>query len=298
MKSAIETRKTRAIFLATHSRVALLEDSIKSVLGADMRSDFYFFIIHQGENAQTSEVLDYFRTEIDEIIKVKGVPNNPLLNINLNRISGYEYAFDKLECTYAVAIEDDVMVARDSLVFIDEMIQLNSRHNRLGCVNLISLGSESNSLGGYSKYRSALVGQGSAITRKSWEKIKKKRIEKRIISEPFDGAIEDLMKCKLSIFPNRSRILDRGWDGTHPSSQEDLYFKNNRRSWIGEISYKGKYKYFQEDLGLRSDWKKYRRSDDFYYLVRKYVLELNRTKIGNKVIGLARVICGLQPIPK
>lgn len=286
----------RAIFLSTFDRVELLENCIKSVITAKDRDKYIFFIIQQGSNIKTTEVIGRYIDQIDHIYKVQDEYKTPLQNINYNRVKGYEIAFDELKCEYAIAIEDDTQIASDTLVFVDTMMAKFSHERNFGCVNLLSLGKSNEDIEGYSLFRSPLIGQGSAISLKLWATFVRNDIKMRIDTEPFDGAVEDLVKCKFSIFPNRSRILDQGWEGTHSTSKNDPYFDSIAQSWIGNVPTRGTYHHIQRDLNLRMDWVPYKKSKNMYYLVRKIVLDLNRTNYGNFLIGNIRALFRLPTI--
>jgi glycosyltransferase involved in cell wall biosynthesis len=292
--SAVNSR--RAIFLATYNRVELLDNCLKSIISAIDREKYVFFLIQQGSNENTSEVIKKYRSQIDFIFKVDGKDKTPLQNINYNRVKGYEIAFNELNCEYAIAVEDDTQISKDALVFVDRMMAKFSSHYNFGCVNLLSLGKASEDTQGFSIYRSPLIGQGSAISAELWREFIRNGVRRRIESEPFDGAVEDLVKSKFSIFPNRSRILDRGWEGTHSTDRSDPYFISNEQSWIGDETTDDNYQHIQRFLNLRNDWVPYKQKENLYYLVRKKILDLNRTTYGNFLIRRIRKLLNLASI--
>jgi len=286
----------RAIFLATYNRTDLLENCIKSIIVADGREDYIFFIIQQDNNFETTKVIEKYKSDIDHWFKINGESRTTIHNINFNRVRGYEIAFSEFSCEYAVAIEDDTQISKDALKFVNKMMEKYSMDTKFGCVNLLSLGHHGENPQAYSIYRSPLVGQGSAISSQIWRDFGRRKLLSRIETEPFDGAIEDFMKCKFSIFPNRSRILDEGWEGTHPSNARDPYFEANRLSWMGSVVTQGTYSHIQRNLNLRTDWVAYNKSADFYYSLRRQILDLNRTSVGNLVINQIRRIFNLSKL--
>lgn len=298
MKNRLYPVSKKSIFLATHTRVDLLDNCLSSIKSANNFSEYNFFIIFQGNNAETEAVLKRHNEVISKIIKVPGVSIDPIANINFNRIMGYRYAFEDLNSDFAVAIEDDVEIAKDSLMFIESMVARYGHDPKFGCINLMSTGVRSNQEFGYSKFRASLIGNGSAITKKTWEKLNSVQFNRRFELEPFDGAIEDWMKCKFCIFPNRSRILDFGWSGTHQSDPNSTHFQVNRISWIGELCVKSEYVFDQEEHILRGDWRPFKRRESAYFRLRKLALELNRSVTGHKIITAYRKIVGLSAIPR
>lgn len=296
MRSELFGTPARAIFLSTFTRSTLLEECIKSILSATDRERYIFFVIQQGGNEETSRIIEKYRDQIDYVFFSQVKYESAIKNINYNRVKGYEIAFGKLNCEYAVAVEDDVEISRDALVFVDQMMNKFARHRNFGCVNLLSLGNPNELEEGFSIYRSPLIGQGSAINSKLWGAFIRNGVKGRIDFEPFDGAVEDLVKCKFSIFPNRSRILDKGWEGTHSTNENDTYFVLNKQSWVSSPQFIDTYKHIQRDLNLRSDWVSYKRRKNVYYLLRKLALDLNRTKCGNILVRESRKILKLPSI--
>lgn len=296
MRSELFGTPKRAIFLSTFTRSTLLEECIKSILSAQDRERYIFFLIQQGRNEENSRIIEKYLSQIDYVFSFEGKYESAIKNINYNRVKGYQIAFGRLNCDYAVAVEDDVEISRDALVFVDEMMAKFARHRNFGCVNLLSLGNPNELEEGFSIYRSPLIGQGSAINTKLWGAFIKNGVMGRIDSEPFDGAVEDLVKCKFSIFPNRSRILDKGWEGTHSTNENDSYFVLNKQSWVSSPQVVHGYKHIQCDLNLRKDWVSYKRRNNMYYLLRKVVLDLNRTKYGNILVRELRKFLKLPSI--
>lgn len=291
-------RYKKAIFLATFNRTDLLQRCLESIINAKGIENYFFFVIQQDNNAKTAAVLESFKSRINEVMAVKSTFNDPIRNINANRVLGYKHAFEKLGCEYVVAIEDDTLISPDALVFVDQMYEQHAGDDSLGCINLISLGSSDESLCAFSYFRSPLVGQGSAIDLRMWQELKLDQLQNRFIDEPFDGAIEDLMKCKKNIFPNRSRILDQGWVGTHSSSKNDPYFTKMQESWVKNKEECKLFEHVQRELGLREDWIEYKRNQDLYFYFRKRILDLNRTSIGNILINSLRLIMQKPKIKK
>lgn len=296
MRSELFGTPKRAIFLSTFTRSTLLEECIKSILSAKDREKYLFFLIQQGRNEDTSRIIAKYRNQIDYVFFSEGEYDSAIKNINYNRVKGYQIAFGTLNCDYAVAVEDDVEISRDALVFVDQMMVKFARHRNFGCVNLLSLGNPNELEEEFSIYRSPLIGQGSAINSRLWGAFIKNGVMGRIDTEPFDGAVEDLVKCKFSIFPNRSRILDKGWEGTHSTSENDSYFVLNKQSWMSSPQFVDGYKHIQRDLNLRRDWVSYKRRKNLYYLLRKVALDLNRTKYGNILVRELRKILKLPSI--
>lgn len=298
MINKVHSSYRKSIFLATFTRDELLDQCINSILNADGFREYFFFVIRQGDHCATHQVLEKYRHAIDKIILVPGIKDDPIANINHNRVTGYRYAFDVLGSDFAIAVEDDVIIAKDSLRFVETMIEKYKLDPKFGCVNLMSTGIQSDQNSSYSKFRAPLIGNGSAITQYNWRKLESQRLLNRLKREPFDGAIEDWMKCRYSIFPNRSRILDFGWSGTHSSDPNDLHFEINRKSWIGDCEVKKQYHWEQAPRNLREDWKPYKRTDNLRYTLRKIALDLNRNYIGHEVITACRKLLGFNRIQR
>jgi hypothetical protein len=86
----------------------------------------------------------------------------------------------------------------------------------------------------YSLLRYGLHGQAGAITKKTWDHFQLSYLQRDICTIGWDSKIESYLKTGFLVTPNASRLLDRGFGGTHQSTDPNSpYFANQRSSWVG-----------------------------------------------------------------
>lgn len=261
-----------AVVLATYSRTNLLQESIESVINAACRSEIHFVVVLQKGNYQTEEIVRSFEKHIDTLIIVDGKNKSPIENINYNRIIAYNYCFDNLNSEWVLGIEDDTCISPDAIRFATQMMNEFRNQSRFRGVNLgskIAVASEQ----GYSKFRYGVMGQGSVISCSTWRRIKKSRRFALLQTEPLDAIMEHYIKTGFTVIPNRSRIIDRGWDGTHMRSHpNDPHFDLMRKSWLSSIPNVNIYTYQQMDPNWRADQQIYRRRNDLWFEVVRFLI--------------------------
>ena len=192
-------------------------------------------------------------------------------NINFNRILGTSICFELFQSDIVLGIEEDTMIGYDSLIFIDQMVERYSSNRAFRGVNLGSLELKtSENLNTYSLIRFGLHGQAGVITRKTWKRFSMKKLLEDISAEGWDSRFEFYIKSGFMVTPNASRLLDRGWDGTHaPSDSSHPYFEKQRKSWVGsdqfEINF---FSQLDQVHSWRKDAVKYRKADSLLYILR------------------------------
>ena len=245
---------TGMIAIPTFSRSRELELSLKHIIQANKNFELPILVVHQVGDNKVAEVLKNYRSSIDYLIELDGTAYGPLQNINRNRFLSYEIGFNWLDLDWVLVVEDDVLLAKDSINFIDMVMKKYSRFPGFRGVNLGSRipKNDSNKLT-YSKLRFGINGQASAITQRTWNHYNHKKLMRKSSFYPFDGEFEPFLKSGFMVTPNASRLKDIGWNGTHaPKDPNDKYYKESEASWVGA-----------EDLGLfgyslknsRHDWR-------------------------------------------
>jgi hypothetical protein len=151
------------------------------------------------------------------------------------RIIGLDYCFDQLAVDYVVAIEDDVLCGYDTLVFCQKMIDLYGADQRFRGINLGSKELFNEAYRDeYGMFRYGLFGQGGAVTKETWARIKRLNILSNLKDHGFDFLVEYYYKTGFVIMPRCSRYIDVGWNGTHaPKDPEHDYYQSLRASWVG-----------------------------------------------------------------
>ncbi len=226
----------KVIVIFCHSRSDLLDKCIESLKLAEGINAWKVVICQQLGHAGVSEVISRNKSFFEMEVRIKPQFNHTLGNINFNRITGTSIAFDLFNAEYVLGIEEDNIIARDSLGFVDFVYSKYGRYRLFRGINLSSIESGKGiSSATYSLLRSGLYGSAGVLTRRSWDMIKKKNLFEFNLNDPnsaWDSQIEFFLKSGFMVAPNLSRNLDLGYGGTFaPKSENDPYFISIKNSW-------------------------------------------------------------------
>ena len=261
----------KGIVIFANSRAQLLNDCIVSVLEAKGSENWKKVLVCQRGFEDVEKIVDNYDVQFDTVIKINKQFESSLANINHNRILGTFHCFNILKCEYVLGIEEDTVISGDALSFIDQMFDLHKDKRAFRGINLGShqpLTSQNQSK--FSLLRFGLHGQGGVLTRKSWVKIFSEKLFEEISKEGWDSKFEYYLKSGFMVTPNASRILDRGWGGTHASSDPDSpYFERMAKSWVGcNNVIPVKYQKENEKHLWRIDSIVYNKRDSIFYCLR------------------------------
>ena len=281
----------KSIVLFAYARADLIRDSIKSIISAKGSSEWKKVLIHQVEFDQVDQVIKEYEEHFDLVVRVKRQYEPALGNINFNRILGTSICFELFQSDIVLGIEEDTMIGYDSLIFIDQMVERYSSNRAFRGVNLGSLELKTAAnLNTYSLIRFGLHGQAGAITRKTWKRFSMKKLLEDISAEGWDSRFEFFIKSGFMVTPNASRLLDRGWDGTHaPTDSSHPYFEKQRMSWVGTDQFEIQpFTRLDQKHYWRNDAVNYRIKDSFFFLVRANIFGKTISMFWRK-IGLPRL---------
>jgi hypothetical protein len=248
------------IGIAAFSRAHELDRCLESVVKARSVRDLPLLVLHQQGHAAVGDVIQKWRSEIQILLQVEALGSTPLQNINLNAILLRNLAFQELQSDWFLGVEEDVVIGGDSIAFIESMMKKYRKTPAFRGVNLGSaiprnLGSEVE----YSRIRYGLHGQAGAIPKNVWEHFNNDRMLKYSNQNGLDGMMENYLKSGFMCWPNLSRYLDNGWNGTHaPKDSNDAYYQNLRQSFV-DLSADTKLVYIKNDM--HNPW----REDCFNY---------------------------------
>ena len=262
---------TNAIVIFTYARSQLLRDSISSVLAAVGNDHWKKVLVHQLGNLEVKSVVDEFANSFDIIVSIEGQQKTTLGNINFNRILGTQICFETLGAEMVLGIEEDSMIGYDSLAFIEEIFEQYSEQNAFRGINLGSFETETDeNFYTYSLLRFGLHGQAGVLTKRTWNRISKENLLNNIDEEGWDSRIEHFLKSGFMVTPNRSRLLDRGWVGTHaPNDSGHPYFESMKSSWVGtQVFPLSNFKRSEITHSWRKDARNYRKRDFPFYFFR------------------------------
>ncbi len=247
--------KSGAILLATHSRPVELRNCLNSATGQDGSIKPTLVVLHQRGNPEVREVIEEYKSKIDYLVEMDAFGKTPLENINFNRILGYKICFDYLNFDWVLAIEEDIVIAKDSFNFCQQIIRRYWDNSKFRGVNLGSYEIVDQSLRDtYSKLSYGLHGQAGAITRKTWKKLNRSQLIGRSSIEGFDAQVENYFKRGFFITSNASRYLDFGWNGTHAApNPNNEYYLRLQQSWVNvDLPSSGDFRHLQ----IKHNWRR------------------------------------------
>ena len=261
----------KSVVVFANSRSELLISCIESVLNSYGSDNWKKIIVLQLGYQDVENVVTSYEQNFDLILRIKKQFDVTLGNINHNRIMGTSICFDLLDSDVVLGIEEDTTIGYDSLFFISQMCEYYKSDKAFRGVNLGSFepNSEDNRYT-YSILRFGLHGQAGAITRKTWDRFSVPELLEDICNIGWDSRIESYLKTGFLATPNSSRLLDRGWGGTHQSTDPNSsYFANQRSSWVGTDPLPiRKFKRKNIKHSWRKDARNYKRYESFVYYLK------------------------------
>jgi hypothetical protein len=266
-----------SIGIAAFSRAEELDQCLESVINARNGRDIPLMVLHQLGHESVDKVVTKWSSEIQILLKVEALGKTPLENINRNAIILRDLAFRHLNSDWFLGIEEDVFIGGDSINFIESMMQQYWRYPGFRGVNLGSaisrnLASETT----YSRIRYGLQGQAGAIPKKVWQRFDTSNLVRQSSKVGLDAMLERYLKTGFMCWPNLSRYVDRGWNGTHtPSDSNDLYYENLRGSFVN-ISVDQDLEYVEESTPnpWREDCFTYQTLSTPFHLIRNIIFHL------------------------
>lgn len=266
-----------SIGIATFSRAEELDQCLESVVNARNGRDIPLIVLHQLGHESVDKVVTKWRSEIQIVLKVEAIGKTPLENININGIILRDLAFRHLNSDWFLGIEEDVVIGGDAINFVESMMQLYWRYPGFRGVNLGSAISRNvASKENYSRIRYGLQGQAGAIPKKVWKRFDTSNLVSQSSEVGLDAMLERYLKTGFMCWPNLSRYVDRGWNGTHtPSDSSDAYYENLRESFVN-VSPDQNLKYIEESIPnpWREDCFKYKPLSTPFHFTRNILFHL------------------------
>jgi hypothetical protein len=271
-----------SIGVATFSRADDLNRCLDSIVKARNGRALPLVVLHQQGHDEVTQVIKYWRSEIQVLLEVDALGTTPLQNININAILLRNLAFQELQADWFLGIEEDVVIGGDSITFIETMMNRywktpGFRGVNLGSAIPRSSGSEVN----YSRIRYGLHGQAGAIPKGVWAHFETSRLLKGSNQIGLDAMLERYLKTGFMCWPNLSRYVDNGWNGTHtPKDSNNEYYENLRQSFI-DLSSDIDFMYLENsvDNPWREDCFKYKKYSTPYHFIKNYALHILHAKI-------------------
>jgi hypothetical protein len=269
----------KAILIATFNKIEELRQVLDHLAACPTFNDHQVVIVYHTEVPATVAFLTPLNFTNFVLVPVDGSGRSKLENINRNRVIGLDYCFDTLGVDYVVAIEDDVLCGYDTLVFCQTMIET---YRDEVCFRGVNLGSKEPFSEAYRSeygfFRYGLFGQGGAVTKQTWAKIKRLNILSTLTEQGFDFLVEYYYKTGFVIMPRCSRYIDIGWNGTHaPSDPNHQYYQELKASWVGVKAFPiDDYRSSRFQFNWRSDCIKYQSFQNLRYIVKFEIYRLKQ----------------------
>jgi hypothetical protein len=228
-----------SILITVYNRFEEFQKCLDAIHACKYQENYNLVIVYHEEIPSTKLLLDLVEHPFLYLIPVNGIGRTALLNMNSNRILGLNFCFEKLGSEMVIAVEDDVQLGYDALVFSEDIILRYSKNSSFRGVNLGSRMPRSGDLFySYGKFRYGISGQGSAMTKDTWRKINNLNLLQGISYKGFDSLVEDYFKTGFVISPYASRYLDEGWRGTHASPDPNHpYYIDLQKSFVGSLPF-------------------------------------------------------------
>ena len=221
------------ILVNAFSRNESLRNCLESIVDSNLNDDFPLIVVFQVGHSEVEKVIQQFRSSITLLVEVPGNYSTPLENINMNRILGYQIAFDHLKLDWLLGVEEDAVLSPDAITFVKFTNEMYFHNFYFRGVNLGSFHPHKPELyEQFGKIRFGLHGQAGSITRKTWDHFNLKKLIKNSKNIALDAQMEFYLRTGFMATPIISRFVDTGWDGTHmPKDPEDQYFHRLRESF-------------------------------------------------------------------
>ena len=232
MKNTIPSVFEGGLVLPTYSRPELLKNCLQTIYGANNSYKIAKIIILQLGNYEVEKLVYEFNNRQTFIIPVIRTGTTPLYNINYNWLLGASFGFEVLNLPWIMSLEEDSIVKSNFINFTIEMTTKFSLDKKFRGVNLSTKLIDTRNIGTYSLLRSAMMGTGSTIILKDWNRLKKLGVKKRLSKYPWDVFTETYWKTGFRATPNISMVMNFGWiGGTHSSPIQGKQQKLNYSSF-------------------------------------------------------------------
>ena len=277
--------------LQTYSRPHLLAKFLSAIYSMELSSRYDKLIVLQLGNKVVEKLVYEFADKRTQVVEVDGSKRTPLQNMNFNRWMALEMAFNSPERKWVFSIEEDVEVARESLIFIEEIYGRYSSDKKFRGINLGSILNEPNLIDTYSLQRFGVHGCGSVLTRRTWSTAKRHGVARTLNKFPLDGALEGIAKSGYMVTPNVTMYLDNGWDsGTHnQNSGFEPHYLMNRDSWkLRTSTLTESFREYSTHIPWRYDCVPFNPRDNFRYFLKSWLWQFNHFAFFRTLFGFLR----------
>lgn len=214
---------TQAIVVICYRRTDHLEKVLASLENALLIETFSLIFVVQDSYESVLNIINSSKLPNKSIIEVDGSNYaSPAQAINANLAKGLKYAFQTLDSSLAIVLEDDIVVSRDALCYFRQVhkVYLKDRFFR-GINGFSEEFGNPNLQDGVLKLNYGL-GWGWAIPQRTYQELI--RYWSGSEDNHWDFIFEPFMRTGYVVNPYRSRIKNIGFDesATHTAMNGDL----------------------------------------------------------------------------
>lgn len=286
--------KTKGVInLQTYSRPHLLEKCLNSIYSMERQELYSKVIVLQIGDHRVEDLVYSFADDSTRILRVDGSGKSPLQNMNINRWSALDYAFRFPNIEWVLSIEEDVEVAREAIIFIEQVYQSFKDNRKFRGINLGSRMYDADLIDTFSLQRYGIHGCGSVMTKRMWRMAQMNLTKYTLKNFALDGTLEAIAKTGFMVNPNVTLYLDHGWDsGTHNRhTGKELHYEENLRSWnLRKSKFTFQFREKSIPIRWRQDCVPYEKSENFLYNVKAFVHRFRHVGLAFKLRQKLRIV--------
>ncbi len=277
-----------SVIVLCHKRISHLGKVLESLDACEgIEHAKLVFVAHESPQ-QVFDLIESFKYREKVILKVEDIHfSTPKQAINHNLFLGLKYGFDFNESEFCIVIEDDVVLAPDTIHFMNSCLSKFGNQKRFRGINSFSLNSPEDSDKGDVVKINYGLGWGWCLNRRNYLNLLKFWTGSE--ENHWDYFIEPYVRTGFLVSPIYSRSRNIGFDesGTHTLSMNSLgeimdkSFKvalEKPKSEIKEVSIS--YINSRHDLVVLSNIGVFQRG--IVYLLRDFSFKLYRLGIRGK----------------
>lgn len=208
-------KKNKSFFITAFNRDDILKNAIISLTKANKYDEYNKLIIYQDCTDEQKDMIYQIDPDI-KIIKTSYSKNTPLYQkVSQNIYYGFQETFEKLNSSFSIHIEDDILVTKNIFNFYEQILKTYSSDKSFFAVNGMSKELfDPKFANNYSKFIWGIC-KCWGIPKNRWLLLKKIWADfyslKKNINQPHDGPIEIYIKknIKYVIMPHQSLILEQ-----------------------------------------------------------------------------------------
>lgn len=218
----LSSSQINAIVILCHRRTRHLEEVIEALQMCEEVEDYFTVFVVQDPIKSVIDIINKYPLK-KIVLNIDGSNYaSGAQAINGNLFAGLEFCFSKIRASFAIVLEDDIVLAPDALVYFRSAIRFHRANSAFRGVNAFSETIASPALRDAYVRTNYGFGWGWAIHLESYLRIR--RFWKGTEDNHWDFILEPYLRTGFVINPIRSRIINIGFDvsATHTSGNQEL----------------------------------------------------------------------------